>query len=180
MNAARTNGPFVSRVAILGAESTGKSTLAAALAAHYDTLWVPEYLREFVDTRQRTPQEHEQLLIATTQVAHEARAVAQARAFLFCDTTPLMTALYSRFYFGRIDPQLEALAAMHAYDFTIVTPPSGPWVPDGLQRESAEVRQVIHEELLAMLGAMEIPYFLVAGSAEERVRQVKTYLPAPN
>jgi NadR type nicotinamide-nucleotide adenylyltransferase len=171
------NTSCVSRVAILGAESTGKSTLAAELAAHYDTLWVPEYLREFVETHQRTPHEHEQFFIANTQVFYETQALKRARSFLFCDTTPLMTALYSRFYFSRIDAPLEALAATHAYDFTIVTPPDSPWVPDGLQRESPEVRQAIHEQLLHMLKIMAIPYLLVDGNVEERVRQVKAYLP---
>ncbi|MDQ9170908.1 ATP-binding protein [Oxalobacteraceae bacterium R-40] len=170
--------PSVSRVAILGAESTGKSTLAATLAAHYNTLWVPEYLREFVETYQRTPQEHEQFHIAVTQVRYEAKAIQRARSFLFCDTTPLMTALYSRFYFGRIDAPLEALASTHSYDFTIVTPPTSPWVPDGLQRESPEVRQTIHEQLLATLDARAIPYLLVDGDAEERVRRVTKHLPA--
>jgi NadR type nicotinamide-nucleotide adenylyltransferase len=171
------NASAVSRVAILGAESTGKSTLAAELASHYETLWVPEYLREFVETYQRTPQEHEQFFIANTQLAYESQALKRARTFLFCDTTPLMTALYSRFYFGRIDAQLEALAATHAYDFTIVTPPDSPWVSDGLQRESPEVRQAIHEQLLATLGNMATAYLLVGGNVEERLRQVKTYLP---
>jgi NadR type nicotinamide-nucleotide adenylyltransferase len=170
----------VSRVAILGAESTGKSTLAATLAAHYNTLWVPEYLREFVETYRRTPQEHEQLQIAITQVRYETKAIQHARSFLFCDTTPLMTALYSRFYFGRIDAPLEALASSHVYDFTIVTPPTSPWVPDGLQRESPEVRQTIHEQLLATLNAQAIPYLLVDGDVEERMRRVTRHLPAPD
>ncbi len=170
------DSPIV-RVAILGAESTGKSTLAAALAARYDTVWVPEYLREFVETHGRTPQEHEQFFIASTQVGYEDKAAAQARRFLFCDTTPLITALYSRFYFGRVDAPLQALAAARVYDFTIVTQPSGPWEPDGLMRESPEVRQTIHEQLLAALAAQGSAYLLVDGSVEDRVRQVKAYLP---
>jgi nicotinamide riboside kinase len=59
------------RIAILGAESTGKSTLAPALAARYGTLWVPEYLREFVETQQRVPFEDDQIDIARTQRARE-------------------------------------------------------------------------------------------------------------
>ncbi|MGV3743012.1 MAG: AAA family ATPase [Burkholderiaceae bacterium] len=167
----------IARVAILGAESTGKSTLATELAAHYGTVWVPEYLREFVDTHGRTPQEHEQFFIASTQVSHEDKAIERADRFLFCDTTPLITALYSRFYFGRIDEPLQALVAARTYDFTIVTQPSGPWEPDGLMRESPEVRQTIHEQLLAALDAKGSAYLMVDGSVEERVRQVKAYLP---
>jgi NadR type nicotinamide-nucleotide adenylyltransferase len=172
------NMPSVSRVAILGAESTGKSTLAAALATHYNTLWVPEYLREFVETHQRTPKETDQFFIAATQVRYEENAAKQARSFLFCDTTPLMTALYSRFYFGRIDAPLQALATTQAYDFTIVTPPTSPWVPDGLMRESPEVRQIIHDQLLDTLKSLAIPYLQVDGELEERVQRVKMYLPA--
>ncbi len=166
----------VTRVALLGAESTGKSTLASALAAHYGTLWVPEYLREFVETLQRTPQEHEQFLIATTQIERERQSLEQARSYLFCDTTPLMTAIYSRFYFGRVDAQLEMLAHQHGYDFTIVTAPTGPWMPDGLQRESEEVRQAIHAQLLDTLNERGIAYLLAEGDVEERVRQVAAYL----
>ncbi|MDL2357824.1 MAG: ATP-binding protein, partial [Pseudomonadota bacterium] len=136
------------RIAILGAESTGKSTLAAALAAHYGTVWVPEYLREFVATEARVPFEGDQFGIALEQAAREDAAAAQARHFLFCDTTPLMTAIYSGVYWGRIDAQLAALARRGAYALTLVAAPDLPWVADGLQRESAAVRQQVHQALI--------------------------------
>lgn len=171
----------VLRVAVLGAESTGKSTLCAALAEYYDTLWVPEYLREFVEVRQRTPEEHEQIHIATTQLAREKIALENAtpsgKNFLFCDTTPLMTAIYSRFYWGRIEHSLAELARSTVYDHTVVTAPDGVWVADGLLRESPAVQQTIHDMLLARLAEMEIPYLLVAGDHEQRVQQVQQYLP---
>ena len=85
---------MVNRVAILGAESSGKTMLAQALAKHFDTVWVPEYLREFVETHQRVPREDEQLLIAKTQVQREREYALRAKAWLFCDTSPLMTAIY--------------------------------------------------------------------------------------
>lgn len=164
------------RVAILGAESTGKSTLAATLAERYRTVWVPEYLREFVDTHERTPCEDEQLLIASTQVDREDLAAASANGVLFCDTTPLMTAIYSRFYWGRAGAPLEALANGRSYDLTVVTAPDCPWTADGLQRESEEVRRIIHENLLGSLAALNIPCLLAAGTLEERVRAVSARL----
>ncbi len=163
------------RVAVLGAESSGKSTLAAALAARYDTVWVPEYLREFVATGQRVPLETDQCLIAATQLAREREAAALARAYLFCDTTPLMTAIYSRFYFHRVDPELAALSARR-YDVTLVTAPDSPWVADGLQRESDAVRQTIHRMLLDELAARAIPYLLLTGDLERRVEQAVALL----
>jgi NadR type nicotinamide-nucleotide adenylyltransferase len=162
----------INRIAILGAESSGKSQLAEALASRYQTVWVPEYLREFVDAKQRVPQEDEQLLIAATQLQRENEAAKTANAWLFCDTTPLMTAIYSRHYFARVDAALEELEQEHDYDFTLVTAPDFPWTADGLQRESAAVRQRIHENLLSLLEERDIPFLLVEGSLKDRVEQV--------
>jgi NadR type nicotinamide-nucleotide adenylyltransferase len=163
----------VNRIAILGAESSGKSLLAEALASHYQTVWVPEYLREFVDARQRVPKEEEQLLIATTQMEREQKAAQSANGWLFCDTTPMMTAIYSRHYFGRVAPALADLEQEHDYDFTLVTAPDFPWTADGLQRESAAVRQRVHEDLLTLLEQRDIPFLLVEGNLKNRIEQVE-------
>lgn len=181
------------RIAILGAEATGKSTLAAALAAHYHTLWVPEYLREFVEITQRPPVAAEQLLIATTQLQREAESakrvlenaaqgmeqgMVQTSSLLFCDTTPLMTAIYSEHYFVEADSALARLAAEHDYAATIVTAPSMPWVADGMQRDSDAVRQKVHQTLLHKLQQAGIQYQLVDGSLQQRVLQSVEYLGA--
>jgi NadR type nicotinamide-nucleotide adenylyltransferase len=161
----------VRRVAILGAESSGKSTLAAALAVHYRTVWVPEYLREFVEKHARVPYESDQFRIAQVQMEREHAAAALADGWLFCDTTPFMTAIYSGVYWDRVDPLLGALDRLHDYAVTLVTAPDGPWVPDGLQRESAAVRQSVHEAVIDKLERRSIAYTLVTGSLEQRLPQ---------
>jgi NadR type nicotinamide-nucleotide adenylyltransferase len=169
----------VARIAILGAESSGKSTLAEALARHYGTVWVPEYLREFVDTHGRVPHEEDQYGIARTQLERERMAAAEASRFLFCDTTPLMTAVYSRIYWKRVDDQLAALAAAHDYAFTLVAAPDSPWVPDGLQRDSDEVRQAVHRLLVAALDQAGIPFVQVTGNLAQRLGQAEGLLGKP-
>lgn len=159
------------RVAILGAESSGKSTLAAALAERLDTVWVPEYLREFVETQGRVPVAGDQFLIAGTQVAREREAAGRARRVLVCDTTPLMTLVYSRHYFDGEDALLAALAATTQYDLTLVTAPDTPWVADGLQRESEAVRQQVYRLLLDELAARQIPHLVLHGTLEARMAQ---------
>ena len=167
----------VRRVAILGAESTGKSTLAEALATHYGTAWVPEYLREFVETHGRTPRADEQFHIATTQVAREDAALARLQqGLLFCDTTPLMTAIYSFHYFTAPDAKLAALAASRRYDCTLVAAPSNPWIGDGLMRDGDAVRQAVHQLLIAALQDAGTPYLLVEGDVAQRVQQASGYL----
>jgi nicotinamide riboside kinase len=165
------------RVAIVGAASSGKSTLAEGLARRHHTLWVPEYLREFVDTEGRVPVAGDQFHIAATQRAREDAAAPNAGRYLFCDTTPLMTAIYSRLYFGGIDAQLAPLADAHARDYarTLVTAPDIPWVADA-QRESAEVCAIIHRMLLDELAARGIPYLLVSGDPEQRLALVEHHL----
>lgn len=176
-----TQASSPARIAILGAESTGKSTLAPALAAHYRTLWVPEYLREFVDTRQRVPREDDQPGIARTQREREDALAASpaARRFLFCDTTPLMTAVYSRIYWGRVPSALLEMEAAHDYAATFVAGLDLPWVPDGLQRESEEVRTRVHECLLAVLREQGIPFTLLEGDLPQRMRQAEDLLGPP-
>lgn len=175
--------PSVQRIAVLGAESSGKSTLCEALARRYGTVWVPEYLREFVDTRARVPFESDQYPIACAQLARENEAAEQAAAragrYLFCDTTPLMTALYSRQYWGRVDPQLARLDSRHDYAWTLVTAPDSPWEPDGLQRESEQVRQKVHRMLIETLETRAIPYVLLEGSLAQRLCRVDALLGAP-
>jgi NadR type nicotinamide-nucleotide adenylyltransferase len=166
----------VERVAILGAEATGKSTLAAALAVHYGTLWVPEYLREFVDTKGRVPREEDQYGIALEQRAREDAAAARAQRLLVCDTTPLMTAVYSQQYWGRVDAQLAALVATHDYAFTLVCAPDLPWVADGLMRDSDEVRQSEHAKVIAALEQRRILFTLIRGDRDERLRQAEAVL----
>jgi NadR type nicotinamide-nucleotide adenylyltransferase len=164
-------------VAILGAESTGKSTLAEALATQFKSVWVPEYLREFVDEHQATPCEEQQLSIALTQIAREADAARRSEGWIFCDTTPVMTALYSAFYFGRVDPALAALASDRRYALTLVTAPDTPWVADGLQRESASVRMTVHAQLIALLEKNGCVYQLLTGTLAQRLQQAATALP---
>ena len=164
------------RIAILGAESTGKSSLAQALAERHRTVWVPEYLREFVDTRARVPFESDQFGIARTQREREDAAAAEASRYLFCDTTPLMTAIYSQVYWGRVDVQLAALVKQHDYALTLVTAPDSPWIPDGLQRESEAVRQTVHQEVLRVLAERGITHTLVEGSLAERMAQLDRLL----
>lgn len=167
------------RVAIVGSASSGKTTLAQALAERYGSVWVPEYLREFVATHGRVPAEEDQLHIAQTQAAREDLAAERGKSagrFLFCDTTPLMTAVYSRHYFGRVDPGLALLAASRRYDVTLVCAPDIPWQPDGLQREPEDQSAAVNAILAQELAARAIPHVRIQGPLAQRLRQVEEIL----
>ena len=164
------------RVAIVGSASSGKTTLAQALALRYESVWVPEYLREFVETRGRVPVEADQLHIAQTQAAREDLAAARAGRFVFCDTTPLMTAVYSNHYFGRIDDALAQLVASRRYDVTFACAPDIPWQPDGLQREPEDQSAAVNAILTAELVSRGIAHVRIHGPLEQRMAQVVAVL----
>jgi nicotinamide riboside kinase len=159
-------------VCLIGAESTGKTTLAQELAQRCDGLWVPEYLRTFCDEKCRTPLQVEQLPILHTQVAQEHLALQEAKRldkrFVFCDTAPLLTAIYSDFVFS--DNSLYPLArSLHArYAFTLLLQPDIHWVADGRQRDGAHVRPVIHAMIERELGSLSLPVFPVEGQGAAR------------
>ena len=158
-------------ICLIGAESTGKTTLAQALAAHFNCLWVPEYLREFCESRGRTPTRGEQSLILETQVIHESAALMSARIanapYLFCDTAPLLTAIYSEFVFNdqSLFPRARALHARYA--LTLMLEPDIAWVADE-QRDGAHVRQPITEMISNVLTALNLPTASISGQGDAR------------
>jgi nicotinamide riboside kinase len=162
------------RLAIVGAESTGKTALARALAERLAPLtglrciWVGEWLREWCEREQRTPRADEQLAIARRQQTLIDEAAAHCDV-LVCDTTALMTAVYSAMLFD--DPSLVpyAVQEQRRCDLTLLTALDLPWVADGLQRDGPQVRQPVDERLRRLLAAHRLPWSLVAGQGEQRI-----------
>ena len=165
---------LVRRVAILGGESSGKSVLAAALAAELGSECVSEYGRELWDAKGGALEYEDMSKIAREQIRREEEAVARARGFVVCDTTPLTTLFYSVEMFGRAEPELVRLAARRYAD-VILCAPDFPFVQDGTRRDDA-FRERQHRWYQAELAARGIPYRLTRGSLGERVGDLREYL----
>ena len=162
------------RIAIVGAESTGKTTLARDLALRLATdtgrrvAWVPELLREWCDRFGRTPQAHEQAPLLRAQ--HERiDAAAAMHDIVVCDTTALSTAVYSRLVFGDRSLDERAAALHRGMAVTLLTALDLPWVADGLQRDGPQVREPVDSALRELLLAHRLPFAVIAGSGAQRV-----------
>jgi len=167
---------FVRRVCVLGGESSGKTTLAQALARHFDTAWVAEYGRELWESQDGVLAYDDLLKIGREQLQREAAAAGQARRWLFCDTSPLTTYFYCVEMFGRAEAALLELAG-HDYDLVVLCAPDFPFIQDGTRRDdSFRLRQ--HAWYQAELARRGIAFVHVAGSVDERVRQVAQVLAA--
>jgi nicotinamide riboside kinase len=162
-------------IAVVGAESTGKSTLATALAAALDEATglrctvVPETLRLWCEREGRTPRPEEQRSIAEAQQS-AIDAAARTHDIVVCDTTPLMTAVYSRLLFD--DWSLEPLAvdSQRRMAVTLLTALDLAWVPDGIQRDGPQVRGHVDALLRDTLLAHGLGWSLVSGSGALRVQ----------
>lgn len=167
---------FVVRVCLLGGESSGKSTLAKALAERFGTACVPEFGRELWERQGGHLAFADMRVIAETQIAREDAAARQAHRFLFCDTSPLTTLFYSRHLFGKADRALLALAHRR-YDLHLLCAPDIPFAQDGTRRDEAfRARQ--HRWYLDQLAARDLRWAEVSGSVAQRVAQVEAMLRA--
>lgn len=164
------------KIAILGAESTGKTELTRQLTVYFAAQGrsvdlVPEFLREWCNTQARTPRPDEQLGIATEQARRvdESPQYDSLHDWLIADTTPLMIAIYSDMLFD--DPSLYDMALAHqrSYDLTLVTGLDLPWVADGLQRDGPHVREPVDALIRAALARGKINYQVVYGTGDLRL-----------
>ena len=161
-------------IALLGAECTGKTTLASDLATRLaqDTglkvAWVPEHLRQWCDENGRTPRVDEQQGILLEQHAR-IDAAAATHDVVVCDTTAVMTAVYHRHVFD--DGSLDDLAArLHRrIDLTLMTALDLAWVPDGLQRDGPHVREPVDTLIRQLLIRHQLPWSLVTGQGPQRL-----------
>lgn len=167
---------LIKRIGIIGGESSGKTTLARLLAERHETIWVPEYGRELWIARDGALLFEDLHAIAVEQIAREETAALSARRWLFCDTTPLVTAFYSEAMFGRVDPALGTMAKRR-YDHILLCAPDFDFVQDGTRRDAA-FRQRQHDHYAQALAAEGVPYTEITGSIAERLPLADTILAA--
>lgn len=162
------------RIAIVGAESTGKTTLARALAGRIAletglaATWVGEVLREWCAREGRTPHRGEQAAIAREQ-QRRIDAAARTHPVVVCDTTPLMTAVYSALVFDDRSLESDAAEAHRSCALTLLTALDLPWTADGLQRDGPHVRAPVDALVRRLLDTHGLPWTRIAGQGDSRL-----------
>ena len=180
-------------VAILGAESTGKTTLCQDLAEHFSrqgtSAWVPEYMRDYLQDKwnqqQATCTWQDLLPIAQGQIELEnklAQQVAQTvhtnhtnKGYLFCDTSLFEIMVYANWYYGDCPTELTQAALAHHYDLILLTEVDTPWVADDL-RDSPFERKAISARFENELNDYHKGFRRIGGDRMSRVRQVAVWL----
>ena len=155
------------KVAIVGPESCGKTTLAEAMASHFRAMVVPEFSRAFLEKRGSEYSEKDLLSIAQGQIASEELAARDLPALLICDTDLITVRIWSEEKYGRCHPWILQHSERRHYDLWLLCKPDLPWEPDPL-RENPDDRDRLferYEELLEQLGK---PYAVISGTGELR------------
>ena len=168
------------KVVLFGPESTGKTTLSKALADHFDTLWVAEYAREYLqkkwDLEQKTCELSDLLPIAIGQMQLENAAAAKTNHLLFCDTNLLATKVYSEVYYnGYCDPSINHYAKKNCYNLYFLCDIDIPWVADDL-RDKPNERSKMFSAFERALQKKELPYVILSGSKEERLKNAINHI----
>ena len=169
----------VRRLALLGGESTGKTTLARELAEQLHTAWVPEYGRQRWEELRETLSVDELVAVARRQIDWEELAAAYIDtpgSWLICDTTPLTTLQYCLHDHGQAPPELHAMA-QRDYDAVVLCEADFDFVQDGCRRDDG-FRQAQQAWTLARLAERGVACLHVHGPVEARVRQVLEHLQA--
>lgn len=163
----------VIKVVLFGPESSGKTTLSKHLARYYNTVWVPEYAREYLQNKwnneRKTCENSDLLPIAYGQMKLENELVKKADKLLICDTDLLETKVYSEeFYGGFVHPELEKAALKNCYDLYLLTYIDTPWEEDDL-RDRPGLRLEMFNAFKNALIKYKRPFILLKGDRKTRL-----------
>lgn len=163
------------KVVLFGPESTGKTTLSGQLARHYNTVWAPEFAREYLQDKwnneRKTCEQEDLIPIAIGQMKLENKLAKKADKLLICDTDLLETKVYSEEYYGGfVDPKLDEAAIKNEYDIYFLTYIDTPWEADDL-RDRPEQRLEMFKAFENALKRYNRPYVLLKGDKEARLKK---------
>jgi NadR type nicotinamide-nucleotide adenylyltransferase len=160
------------RVALVGSECTGKTTLARALAEEYGAPWVPEYAREYLDRKGPPLTSADVEPIARGQMAAED-AGRRRGGLLVLDTDLVSTLVYARYYYGSCPKWIENAARERRAHLYLLLHPDVPWVEDGAQRDRPHDREDLHQRFRALLEEISARVVEVRGPWASRTRTAR-------
>jgi len=162
------------RISVTGPESTGKSWLADRLAEHYNTNWVPEFARKYLDEIDRPYTYDDILSIARKQFEYENLA-AENTDLLFCDTDFCVTSIWCKVKYGQCHEWITEKLEQNNYDLYLLCNIDLPWQYDPL-REHPEMRSELFEMYRSTLDEHLFNFRIVSGTGEERLQNAIVFV----
>lgn len=164
------------KIAILGAESTGKTTLCQQLAKHYHTLFVPEFARDYFNIHDINNYSLEDLdIIAKKQIELENQFITQANTILICDTTLITIKIWSLHKFNKVSDFISNSITLMNYDLYLISNNDVPWIEDN-QRKDKNIREHIFEMNQSELDKINANYSIIKGINQNRLDNAITII----
>ena len=160
---------MLKKILITGPESTGKSQLTQALAQYYNTGYVKEYAREYIEALDRDYMESDLIIMAQKQIELEKQQMQTADGFLFCDTALTVFDIWSQEKYGKTHPWIKQEIAEIEYDLYLLCDIDLPWVEDP-QRENPHDRDRLLSLYQQSFNERNIEYFMVKGIGDSRLK----------
>lgn len=160
---------IVKKIAIVGPESTGKSTISAELAEYYHTIWVPEYARGYCAALTEPCTWQDEINMFNGQIDLERKLLPKANKIIFCDTTFITVKIWSDYTFGESPQEVLDELPKHPYDLYLLMNIDLPWEEDPL-RDFPDMREYFMEIWYKELKALNANYYLISGSNEQRLK----------
>jgi NadR type nicotinamide-nucleotide adenylyltransferase len=157
----------VKKVCVIGPECTGKTDLSQFLAQHYQTSWVEEYARAYLNKLGRAYDQIDLLKIAHGQLRMEDEWVYEANKLLICDTNLIVIKVWSEHKYGNCDPDILKKIAERKYDLYLLTDIDIPWAEDP-QREHPDKREYFRDLYRKEVAATGVPFAEISGEREVR------------
>ncbi len=157
----------IKKIAVVGPESTGKSTMAAFLARHYHTVWVPEYAREYCEKLTDVPTWQDEINMFHGQISLEKELLPTANGLLICDTTFITVKIWSDHIFGKSPQEVLDELPKHHYDLYLLLNIDMPWQEDPL-RDFPHMREHFMDVWYKELDTLNARYVLITGTGQER------------
>ncbi|MCE3280579.1 MAG: metabolism ATPase/kinaselike protein [Bacteroidetes bacterium] len=163
----------IKRIALLGPESTAKSTLAEQLANHYNTVWVKEYSREYLAQLNRKYTINDVLTIAKEQLENENKLIKNANQLIFADTELIISKVWCEDVFNSCPDWIKENLIPNKYDLYLLTFPDLEWISDPV-RENPHRRTFFFEWYERELVAIKARYEIIKGTGADRLNNCIT------
>lgn len=179
----------IKKIVVIGPESTGKSTLCQKLAAHYNTLWVPEYAREYLEKNGREYNYNDLLIIAKGQIDSEEKKASELSTFshqpstinhqpyLFIDTDMYVMKVWAEFVFNKCPNWILNRIAERNYDLYLLCDVDLPWFEDRLREyPDKKVREKLFLFYKDLMVNQSVPWCVISGDYEKRFEKAIRFI----
>lgn len=171
---------LAARIVVVGAESTGTTTLTRAIAEELGVEWVPEvgrYYTESILTTSYTWTDDDFHRIGALQQQYENTMAARSNGVIICDTNAWATLQWQRRYLGHVTDTMRNIANRDRADLYIITGDEIPFVQDGI-RDGEHIRHEMHQWFVDAAAAEDVPSVVVSGSVAERMERAMPFIKA--